>query len=91
MTAANEAVEADLDQVVALGWAHVETHAHTVMLQEAEAAPQSLKAPLHLLAGLYGLTRLEGSMAHYLAAGVLQGTVPLHLLHLMTTCEHVPL
>lgn len=73
MTAANEAFEADLDQVVSLGWAHVEGHAFRTLLQAAREAPQSLKAPLQLLAILYGLTRLEQSMAHYLAAGVLQG------------------
>ena len=75
MTAANEAFEADLDQVVALGWAHIESHAYKTMLAEAQAAPQSLKGPLQLLASLYGLTRLEHSMAHYLATGVLQGKV----------------
>ncbi len=73
MTAANEAFEADLDQVVALGWAHIERHAYKTLLEEAQAAPESLKAPLQLLASLYGLTRLERSLAHYLAAGVLQG------------------
>ena len=73
MTAANEAFEADLDQVVSLGWAHVEAHAFRSLLQAAQEAPQSLKAPLQLLASLYGLTRLEHSMAHYLAAGLLQG------------------
>lgn len=73
MTAANEAFEADLDQVVSLGWAHVESHAYRTLLEAAQAAPPSLKAPLQLLASLYGLTRLERSMAHYLAAGVLQG------------------
>ena len=73
MTAANEAFEADLDQVVSLGWAHVEAHAYRTLLQAAQEAPHSLKAPLQLLASLYGLTRLEHSMAHYLAAGTLQG------------------
>lgn len=73
MTAANEAFEADLDQVVALGWAHIESHAYKTLLAEAQAAPHSLQPALHLLASLYGLTRLERSLAHYLAAGVLQG------------------
>lgn len=73
MTAANEAFEADLDEVVALGWAHVESHAYRTLLQHAQQAPPSLQAPLQLLASLYGLTRLERSMAHYLASGVLQG------------------
>lgn len=73
MTAANEAFEADLDLVVALGWAHIESHAYKTLLGEAEAASQALQAPLQLLASLYGLSRLERSMAHYLAAGVVQG------------------
>ena len=73
MTAATEAFEADLDLVVALGWAHIERHAYRTLLQEAQAAPDALKAPLQLLAILYGLTRLERSLAHYLAAGVMQG------------------
>ncbi|KAL3161189.1 hypothetical protein ABBQ38_009556 [Trebouxia sp. C0009 RCD-2024] len=74
MTAANEAFEADLDEVVALGWAHVEAHAYRMLLQQAQEAPPSLGAPLQLLGSLYGLTRLERSMAHYLASGVLQGS-----------------
>lgn len=78
MTAANEAFEADLDQVVSLGWAHVESHAYRTLLQAAQAAPPSLKAPLQLLASLYGLTRVEHSIAHYLAAGVLQGAASVH-------------
>ena len=73
MTAATEAIEADLDLVIALGWAHIEGHAYRTLLQEAQAAPDALKAPLQLLASLYGLTRLERSLAHYLAAGVVQG------------------
>ena len=62
-----------MDEVVALGWAHVEKHAYQTFLTEAEEAPDALKGPLQLLAQLYGLTRLEGSMAHYLADGVLKG------------------
>ena len=74
MTAANEAFEADLDLVVALGWAHIESHAYKTLWAEAQAAVPSLKPALLLLTSLYGLTRLERSIAHYLAAGVLQGT-----------------
>ena len=75
MTAANEAFEADLDQVVELGWAHIESHAHRTFLEEAQAAPPSLTPPLQLLASLYGLTRVERHLAHYLAAGVFQGVI----------------
>ena len=60
---------------MALGWAHIEKHAYQTFLTEAEEAPAALKGPLQLLAQLYGLTRLERSMAHYLAAGVLTGTL----------------
>ena len=88
MTAANEAFEADLDEVVALGWAHVEAHAYRTLLQQAQQAPPSLKAPLQLLASLYGLTRLERSMAHYLASGVLQGA-PQPLMHVDWTISCV--
>ena len=77
-TAATEAFEADLDDVVALGWAHIEKHAYQTFLAEAQEAPAALKGPLQLLAQLYGLTRLERSMAHYLAAGVLKGNNAFH-------------
>ena len=77
-TAATEAFEADLDEVVALGWAHIEKHAYQTFLVEAQEAPAALKGPLQLLAQLYGLTRLERSMAHYLAAGMLKGSHPFH-------------
>ena len=73
MTASTEAFEADLDLVIALGWAHIEAHAYRMFLQEAQAAPDALKAPLQLLASLYGLTRIERNIAHWMAAGVLQG------------------
>ena len=87
MTAANEAFEADLDQVVDLGWAHVEGHAFRTLLQAAQEAPHSLKAPLQLLASLYGLTRLEHSMAHYLATGVLRGADSLTCLAFASDCN----
>ena len=72
-TAATEAFESDLDEVVSLGWAHIERLAFQTFLTEAQEAPTALKGPLQLMALLYGLTRLERSMAHYLAAGVLKG------------------
>jgi acyl-CoA oxidase len=43
------------------------------MLQEVQAAPAAAKAGLLAMAQLFGATRVERSLASYLAAGVLNG------------------
>jgi acyl-CoA oxidase len=72
--AATAAFEDNLDYVVQLGWAHTEKWCMGVMLQEAQAAPAAAaKAGLRAMALLFGATRVERSLASYLAAGVLNG------------------
>lgn len=47
--AATEAFEAELDQVVALGWAHIERVAFEGFIEEAAAAPKPMQAALKVL------------------------------------------
>ena len=47
--AATEAFEAELDQVVALGWAHIERVALEGFIEEAAAAPKPMQAALKVL------------------------------------------
>ena len=56
--AATEAFEAELDQVVALGWAHIERVAFEGFIKEAAAAPKPMQAALKVL--LTHCFQLEG-------------------------------
>ena len=69
--AANTAFDANLDLVVALGWAHMEARSHQIFQDEVAKAPQQLQAPLRSLALLYGMTRVERNAAFYLAHNAL--------------------
>eukprot|EP00798_Chlamydomonas_sp_ICE-L_P021822 gene21822-28848_t len=69
--AANEAFEANLDRVVAIGWAFVERHCLENFVQEIERADLSLRPALRLLAQVYGMTRVEKNEASYLSGGAL--------------------
>lgn len=71
--AATAAFEDNLDYVVQLGWAHTERWCLGVMLQEVAAAPAAAKPGLAAMAQLFGATRVERHLAHYLEAGVLTG------------------
>lgn len=67
------AFEANLDQVVALGWAHVDALSLDCFVEELATAPESSAAALQALATLYGLVRVERASAFLLAAGALSG------------------
>lgn len=69
--ASQAAFDANLDSVVQIGWANVEKFCYENFLQAAEKAPGAIQPALALLAKLYGLSRVERSVAHYLAAGAL--------------------
>ena len=69
--ASTAAFDANLDLVVALGWAHMEARSYQIFQAEVGNAPQQLQGPLHSLALLYGLTRVERSAAFYLAHNAL--------------------
>ncbi|KAK9862396.1 hypothetical protein WJX84_001822 [Apatococcus fuscideae] len=69
--AANSAFDANLDLVVALGWAHMEARSHQIFQDEVAQAPQQLQAPLRSLALLFGLSRVERNAAFYLSQNAL--------------------
>lgn len=69
--AANAAFDANLDLVVAVGWAHMEARSHQIFQDEVAKAPEQLQGPLRSLALLYGLTRVERNAAFYLAHNAL--------------------
>lgn len=71
--AAAAAFDASLDVAVAIGWANVERFCHDNFVREASSAPAGLAPALHLMAGLYGMTRVEKDATFFLAAGVMDG------------------
>eukprot|EP00882_Tetradesmus_deserticola_P012097 GHRQ01012816.1.p1 GENE.GHRQ01012816.1~~GHRQ01012816.1.p1 ORF type:complete len:645 (+),score=319.12 GHRQ01012816.1:546-2480(+) len=71
--AASAAFEENLDLVVQLGWAHVESRCMGYMLDEARSAPAGAAAGVRVLAQLYGATRIEARLARYLQVGLLNG------------------
>ncbi|KAK9843434.1 hypothetical protein WJX81_002331 [Elliptochloris bilobata] len=69
--AGGDAFEANLDRVLALGWAHVDRIAFEGFVEELAAAPAAAGPALTALARLYGLVRLERDLGFFLAAGAL--------------------
>lgn len=71
-SAAQGAFDEHLDAVVLIGWANVEKFCYANFLSAVDRAPSpASRAPLALLARLYGLSRISRALAPYLAAGVL--------------------
>lgn len=70
-TASIAAFEANLDQVLALGWSHVDALSLDCFVEELSTAPESSTAALQALATLYGLVRVEQAAASLLTAGAL--------------------
>lgn len=71
--AAAASFDAQLDVVIALGWANVERYALDTFAAFAARQAASLAAPLQLLATLYGLNCVSRDAATLLAAGALSG------------------
>ncbi|GAX74251.1 hypothetical protein CEUSTIGMA_g1700.t1 [Chlamydomonas eustigma] len=69
--AANDVVEAELDTVVAMGWAHIQRFCLDNLQQTISKAEEKLVAPLRMLATLFGIKCILRSSAFFLGAGVL--------------------
>lgn len=69
--AANEAFEANLDTVVAMGWANVERYCLDNFVQAIARVDASLRPALQLLAMLFGLKNVLKGSAFFLGSGAL--------------------
>lgn len=74
MSNASRAYESNLDRVVALGWASVDSSTYTIFMEELSSVPAVWKDALTKLCVLYGLCRIEAGLTTYLEHGVLPGT-----------------
>ena len=73
MKNASRAYESNLDRVVALGWASVDSSTYTMFMEELNSVPVAWKDALTKLCILYGLCRIEAGLTTYLEHGVLPG------------------
>jgi acyl-CoA oxidase len=71
--AAAQAFENNLDRVVRLGWASVDSSTYDIFLNEIESAPAEWQGQLRVLQQLYGLYRIEQGIETYLQYGALDG------------------
>ena len=65
--------ESNLDVIVQLGWASVDSSSFKIFSDELETAPDELRYDLERLCVLYGLSRVEAGLTTYLQYGVLPG------------------
>eukprot|EP01026_Neomeris_dumetosa_P054730 TRINITY_DN49356_c0_g1_i17.p1 TRINITY_DN49356_c0_g1~~TRINITY_DN49356_c0_g1_i17.p1 ORF type:complete len:638 (-),score=92.85 TRINITY_DN49356_c0_g1_i17:496-2340(-) len=61
----------NLDRIVDLGWAFVDTYTFDCFVEAVNGAPQSVKESLRMVCELYGLLRIEAASAFYLGEGLL--------------------
>lgn len=65
--------ENNMDLVVELGWASVDSDTYAIFVEELKTVPSDWKISMERLCMLYGLSRIEAGLATYLEHGVLPG------------------